>query len=36
MALERRGNPFLLCADVAAFIRLKADWPVFKARHGLR
>ncbi len=36
MALEQRGNPFLLCPDVEAFIRLKADWPAFKARHGLR
>ena len=36
MALERRGNPFLLCPDVDAFIQLKANWPTFKARHGLR
>lgn len=36
MALERIGNPFLQCADVAAFLKLKEDWPAFKARHGLR
>jgi glyoxylase-like metal-dependent hydrolase (beta-lactamase superfamily II) len=33
---ERRSNPFLLAADVEAFLRLKADWPDFKARHGLK
>jgi len=36
MTWEQASNPFLLCPDVAAFIRLKADWPVFKARHGLK
>jgi glyoxylase-like metal-dependent hydrolase (beta-lactamase superfamily II) len=36
VAWERASNPFLLCPDVAAFIALKAEWPVFKARHGLR
>lgn len=36
MAWERACNPFLLCPDVAAFIALKAEWPAFKARHGLR
>ena len=36
IALERRTNPFLLCADVEAFLRLKRDWPGFKASHGLR
>ncbi|WP_306591628.1 MBL fold metallo-hydrolase [Geothrix sp. 21YS21S-4] len=36
LAWERRCNPFLQCADAAAFIRLKAEWPTFKARHGLR
>jgi glyoxylase-like metal-dependent hydrolase (beta-lactamase superfamily II) len=33
---ERRFNPFLQCADLGAFLRLKQDWPGFKARHGLR
>ena len=36
LALERLGNPFLQCPDAEAFLRLKADWPAFKARHGLR
>jgi glyoxylase-like metal-dependent hydrolase (beta-lactamase superfamily II) len=36
IALERNTNPFLLCPDVEAFLQAKADWPVFKARHGLR
>ena len=25
-----------LAADVEAFLRLKRDWPLFKAQHGLR
>jgi hydroxyacylglutathione hydrolase len=33
---ERRSNPFLLATDVDAFLRLKAAWPEFKARHGLK
>jgi hypothetical protein len=36
VAWELATNPFLLCPDEAAFLRLKADWPVFKARNGLR
>ncbi len=36
LAWERATNPFLLCADVEAFVQLKADWPEFKVRHGLR
>lgn len=36
MALELATNPFLLCADVEAFLRLKADWAAVKARFGLR
>jgi hydroxyacylglutathione hydrolase len=36
LALEKRSNPFLLCADFAAFQRLKADWAEFKKRNGLR
>ena len=36
LELERRSNPFLLCEDVDAFLRLKATWASFKARHGLR
>jgi glyoxylase-like metal-dependent hydrolase (beta-lactamase superfamily II) len=36
LAWERAANPFLLCADADAFIRLKGEWASFKARHGLR
>ncbi|MGQ0615093.1 MAG: hydroxyacylglutathione hydrolase family protein [Planctomycetaceae bacterium] len=36
LALELLANPFLAAPDFAAFLKLKADWPVFKARHGLR
>lgn len=36
LALEGACNPFLTCSDPEAFIRLKAEWPTFKARHGLR
>jgi glyoxylase-like metal-dependent hydrolase (beta-lactamase superfamily II) len=34
--LERQTNPFLLCRDVEAFLRLKQDWAAFKKTHGLR
>ncbi len=33
---ERRNNPFLLCADLAAFEHLKANWAAFKKEHGIR
>jgi glyoxylase-like metal-dependent hydrolase (beta-lactamase superfamily II) len=36
IALERSTNPFLLCADVEAFLKAKQEWVGFKARHGLR
>lgn len=36
LAWEQATNPFLRCANVADFLALKADWPAFKARHGLR
>lgn len=36
LAWERRTNPFLGCPDLAAFQALKANWPAFKARHGLK
>lgn len=36
MALEVKTNPFLACDDLAAFLRLKAEWPAFKLRHGLK
>ncbi len=36
ISIERQTNPFLLCADLAAFLQLKHDWPIVKKRHGLR
>jgi hydroxyacylglutathione hydrolase len=36
VALERSTNPFLLCADEAAFLRLKSEWPQVKQRLGLK
>lgn len=36
IALEKRTNPFLLCPDLAAFMRLKAEWADFKKRYGLK
>jgi glyoxylase-like metal-dependent hydrolase (beta-lactamase superfamily II) len=36
IALEKKTNPFLLCADVTAFIQLKQDWAEVKKRHGLK
>jgi hydroxyacylglutathione hydrolase len=32
--LEKRTNPFLLCADEQAFLRLKVEWPEVKQRLG--
>ena len=34
--LEKRTNPFLCCADEAAFLTLKAEWPQVKQRLGLK
>jgi hydroxyacylglutathione hydrolase len=36
LALERITNPFLMCADLGAFLQLKREWPEFKVRHGLK
>ena len=36
VGLEKRTNPFLLCRDADALVRLKADWPAFKQQHGLK
>jgi hydroxyacylglutathione hydrolase len=36
IALERKTNPFLLCKDVDALLRLKAEWPDFKKQRGLK
>jgi hypothetical protein len=36
MGLEKRTNPFLLCPDQDAFLKLKAGWASFKREYGLR
>jgi hydroxyacylglutathione hydrolase len=36
LALEKASNPFLLCRDVDAFLKLKMEWPNFKKEHGLK
>jgi hypothetical protein len=36
IALEKQTNPFLLCPDVDAFLKLKREWPSFKSTHGLK
>jgi len=36
LAMEKAANPFLQCADLNAFLRLKDDWKIFKSRHGLK
>ncbi len=36
LALERETNPFLRCTDVEAFLQLKAEWPQYKKRLGLK
>ncbi len=36
LALERITNPFLMCKDVDAFLRLKKDWAVYKKELGLK
>jgi glyoxylase-like metal-dependent hydrolase (beta-lactamase superfamily II) len=36
IGLEKQTNPFLLCADVEAFITLKAQWAEVKKRYGLK
>jgi glyoxylase-like metal-dependent hydrolase (beta-lactamase superfamily II) len=36
LAWEGRTNPFLLCPDVAAFLKAKGEWAGFKAKHGLK
>ena len=36
IGLEKRTNPFLCCADEAAFLTLKAEWPQVKQRLGLK
>jgi glyoxylase-like metal-dependent hydrolase (beta-lactamase superfamily II) len=36
IGLEKSTNPFLRCADEAAFLALKAEWPQVKQRLGLK
>jgi hydroxyacylglutathione hydrolase len=36
IGLEKRSNPFLLCPDLASFLRLKTEWPALKAELGLK
>jgi hydroxyacylglutathione hydrolase len=36
VGIERKTNPFLLCQDANALVRLKAEWPEFKKQHGLK
>jgi glyoxylase-like metal-dependent hydrolase (beta-lactamase superfamily II) len=36
VGLERRTNPFLVCEDVDAFLRLRGEWPEYKKRMGLK
>lgn len=36
LGLELQTNPFLLCENVDAFLRLKTEWPEVKARLGLK
>jgi glyoxylase-like metal-dependent hydrolase (beta-lactamase superfamily II) len=36
LALERATNPFLRCANLAAFLQMKRNWPAYKKRLGLR
>jgi glyoxylase-like metal-dependent hydrolase (beta-lactamase superfamily II) len=36
IALERRTNPFLLCADEGEFLALKRDWATYKKAMGLK
>lgn len=36
IGFERAHNPFLLCADFAAFTDLKENWVRYKREHGVR
>jgi len=36
LGLERTLNPFLLCESEEEFLAFKANWPEFKAKHGLK
>jgi hydroxyacylglutathione hydrolase len=36
IAMERISNPFLRCADLSEFLRLKDDWQIYKAKYGVK
>lgn len=36
MGIEKMTNPFLLCADIDAFLHMKRSWADVKQRFGLR
>lgn len=36
LALEKATNPFLLCATLDQFLRLKSTWAIFKQEYGLK
>ena len=36
IALEKKTNPFLICADLEAFLQMKREWPTYKKRLGLK
>jgi len=36
VAREEQANPFLLCPEVDAFLKMKKEWPSFKSTHGLK
>ncbi|MDH3591193.1 MAG: hydroxyacylglutathione hydrolase family protein [Planctomycetota bacterium] len=36
IALEKASNPFLQVRDFDEFLKMKADWPRFKLKHGLK
>ena len=36
IGMERASNPFLRCRDLAAFLKLKTEWPRVKGELGLK
>ncbi len=36
IGIEKHTNPFLRCADVDEFLRLRVDWPNYKKQRGLK
>lgn len=36
IGMERASNPFLRCRDLAAFLKLKTEWPAIKGDLGLK